>query len=313
MEKVRNRGRRPSLGARLYDNIKKHPLYYIMALILLVYFALFCYWPMTGNIIAFKNYRPRQGILGSKWVGFDNFTNFFSSAFFGRITRNTLLISLYMLVFSFPVPIIFAVLLNEVRSIRYKKTIQTVTYLPHFISMVVICSMITQFTNSNGFITRFVNGLTGHEGSLIGDASAYRSIYIISEIWQTFGWSSILYIAAMSNISLDLYEASYIDGASKLRQIWHVTIPGIRPTIVIMFILACGRVMSVGWEKSYLLQTPLTYETSDIISTFVYRKGFVDGDYSYSSAVNLFNSVINLVLLTVANSVSSKFGESSLW
>lgn len=307
------RPRKTGFFSRLLDNIRRHPLVYVMAAVLLIYFILFCYWPMFGNVIAFKKYKPRQGIWGSKWVGLANFNDFFSSVFFGRIVRNTLLISLYSLVFVFPIPILFAILLNEITNIRYKKAIQTITYLPHFISTVVICSMITQFTNSNGFITRMINAISAHEGSLIGDANCFRAIYIVSEIWQTFGWNSILYIAAITSINQDLYEAAYIDGAGKMRQIWHVTLPGIRPTIVIMFILACGRVMSVGWEKSYLLQSPLTYETSDIISTFVYRKGFEDMDYSYSAAVNLFNSVVNLALLTLANKLSNRFGESGLW
>lgn len=300
-------------GRRLLTNIKRHPMVYVMLLIVMVYFAIFCYWPMYGNIIAFQNYKPIKGIMGSKFVGLKNFKEFFSNYYFGRLVSNTIVLSAYNLLFGFPIPIAFAILLNEVRNQIFKRTVQTITYLPHFITTVVVCSMITQFTNSDGFITDFVNGLTGRTGSLIGDAKAFRSIYTVSGIWQTFGWNSIIYIAAISGINPDLYEAATIDGANRGQCMWHVTLPGIRETIVIMLIMACGRLMNVGWEKAFLLQSEATYETSDIISTFVYRKGFTENDYSYSTAVNIFNSVINLILLTVANKISNKLSGSGLW
>ncbi|MEF9880448.1 MAG: ABC transporter permease subunit, partial [Clostridia bacterium] len=268
---------------RLGKNIRQHPLLYVMALVLMTYFVLFCYWPMYGNIVAFKKYKPFLGMAKSEWVGWQNFSAFFTSYYFQRIMSNTLILSFLNLAIGFPIPILFAILLNEIRSLRYKKLVQTATYLPHFISTVIICAMITQFTNSTGFITAFVNWLTGHTGSLIGDPDCYRAIYVLSDVWAGFGWGSILYIAAMSGIDPTLYEAATIDGANKAKQIWHVTLPGIKETIIIMFILACGKIMSVGWEKSFLLQSPLTYETSDIISTFVYRKGFEDNDYGYSA------------------------------
>lgn len=305
--------KKESFWSRLKTNIRRHPLVYIMLLIVMVYFVLFCYWPMYGNIIAFQNYKPVKGILGSKFVGLKNFQKFFGNFYFYRLLRNTLMISGLNLLFGFPFPIIFAVLLNEMRSQKCKKVVQTITYLPHFITTVVICSMITQFTNSTGFITTLVNSMGGHEGSLIGDPSCFRAIYVISDIWQSFGWNSIIYIAAISGINPDLYEAAAIDGANRAQRMWHVTLPGIRETIVIMLIMACGRLMNVGWEKAFLLQSEATYETSDIISTFVYRKGFVENDYSYSAAVNIFNSVINLILLTVANKVSNKLSGSGLW
>ena len=268
---------------------------------------------MYGNIIAFQKYKPVKGILGSKFVGLDNFEKFFGNFYFYRLLRNTMVISGLNLVFGFPFPIIFAILLNEVRNQSCKKVVQTITYLPHFITTVVICSMITQFTNSTGFITSIVNSISSHEGSLIGDSGAFRAIYVVSDIWQSFGWNSIIYIAAISGINPDLYEAAAIDGANRAQRMWHVTLPGIRETIVIMLIMACGRLMNVGWEKAFLLQSEATYETSDIISTFVYRKGFVENDYSYSAAVNIFNSLINLILLTVANKVSNKLSGSGLW
>ncbi len=307
------KGKRPSFFRRLKTDITRHKAVYVMLLIIMTYFILFCYWPMYGNIIAFQKYKPIKGILGSKFVGLENFRKFFSGYYCARLIRNTALISLYSLVFGFPIPIIFAILLNEVHNIRYKKLIQTITYLPHFISTMVICAIIIQFTNSYGFITAAVNALSGHSGALISDPACFRSIYVISGIWSSFGWNSILYIAAMSGINPDQYEAAIIDGANKFEQVLHVTLPGIRETIVIMLIMACGRIMSVGWEKAFLLQNELTYETSDIISTYVYRKGFIDSDYSFSSAVNMFNSLINLALLTIANTISRKVSESSLW
>ena len=200
---------------RLWQNIRSHPVVYLMLIAVMTYFVLFCYWPMYGNIVAFKNYKPFLGLAKSKWVGLDNFAEFFGSVYFGRILRNTLVLSFLNLIFGFPVPIIFAVLLNEVQSIRYKRVIQTATYLPHFISTVVVCSMVMMFTNSNGFITSFVNAITAHKGSLISDPTCYRAIYVLSYIWQSFGWGSILYIAAMTNIDPSLYEAARIDGANR--------------------------------------------------------------------------------------------------
>lgn len=305
--------KKQSFFVRLKTNASRHPLVYIMLAIVMVYFILFCYWPMYGNIIAFQNYKPVRGILRSSFVGLKNFQKFFSNFYFYRLLRNTLMISGLNLLFGFPFPIVFAILLNEVRNQKCKKIVQTITYLPHFITTVVICSMITQFTNSTGFITAMVNSMGVHEGSLIGDPSSFRSIYVVSDIWQSFGWNSIIYIAAISGINTDLYEAAAIDGANRAQRMWHVTVPGIRETIVIMLIMACGRLMNVGWEKAFLLQSEATYETSDIISTFVYRKGFVENDYSYSAAVNIFNSVINLILLTVANKVCNKLSGSGLW
>lgn len=305
--------KKASYFSRLKTNANRHPLVYVMLAIVMVYFVLFCYWPMYGNIIAFQNYKPVRGILRSSFVGLKNFQKFFSNFYFYRLLRNTLIISGLNLLFGFPFPIVFAILLNEVRNQKCKKIVQTITYLPHFITTVVICSMITQFTNSTGFITTIVNSMGVHEGSLIGDPSSFRSIYVISDIWQSFGWNSIIYIAAISGINPDLYEAAAIDGANRAQRMWHVTVPGMRETIVIMLIMACGRLMNVGWEKAFLLQSEATYETSDIISTFVYRKGFVENDYSYSAAVNIFNSVINLILLTAANKICNKLSGSGLW
>ncbi|MGB8454862.1 MAG: ABC transporter permease subunit [Anaerocolumna sp.] len=297
----------------LLKDLRKNKAIYIMLLPVIIYLILFNYLPMYGILISFKNFKPRLGILNSPWVGLKYFKEFVSSIYFERVFTNTLWISGLNLLFGFLAPILFALLLNEIRVVRFKKAVQTITYLPHFITTVVISGIILKFTNSDGFITSFVNTITGHTGSLIGDPGSFRSIYVISDVWQGFGWGSIIYIATISGIQEELYEAARIDGANKFKQIWHITIPGIMPTVVIMFILAVGGLMSVGWEKAFLLQSPLTYETSDIISTFVYRKGFEDMNYSYSSAVGLFNSVINLVLLAGANRLSRKVNETSIW
>lgn len=298
---------------KLKVDFRKNWMIYLMLLPVIIYLIIFCYVPMYGVVIAFKNFKPRLGIMGSDWTGLKYFKEFIGSVFFGRTLRNTLMVSGLNLLFGFSAPILFAILLNEVRNIHFKKAIQTITYLPHFITTVIIASLILVFTNSDGFITQAVNAICGHSGSLIADKNYFRAIYVISEVWQGFGWGSIVYLAAITGINPELYEAARIDGANKFKQIWHVTLPGMLPIIVIMFIMAVGGLMNVGWEKAFLLQSPVTYETSDIISTFVYRKGFEEMNYSYSTAVGLFNSVINLVLLTLANKFSRKINGTSLW
>ena len=300
-------------GQLLKADFRKNWLIYLMLVPVIVYLLIFCYAPMYGIVIAFKDFKPRLGIMGSDWVGLKYFKEFVGSVFFGRTLKNTLMLSGLNLLFGFCAPIVFAILLNEVRHLRFKKVVQTVTYLPHFITTVIIASLILIFTDSDGFITQIVNSIIGHEGSLIGDKHMFRPIYVISDIWQSFGWGSIVYLAAIMGINPELYEAARIDGANKFKQIIHVTLPGMLPIIVIMFIMAVGGLMNVGWEKAFLLQSPVTYDTSDIISTFVYRKGFEDMNYSYSAAVGLFNSVINLILLAGANFMSRKVNGNSLW
>ena len=300
-------------GQLLKTDFRKNWLIYLMLVPVIVYLLIFCYAPMYGVVIAFKDFKPRLGIMGSEWVGLKYFKEFVGSVFFSRTLKNTLMLSGLNLLFGFCAPIVFAILLNEVRNLRFKKMVQTVTYLPHFITTVIIASLILIFTDSDGFITQIVNSVTGHEGSLIGDKHMFRPIYVISDIWQSFGWGSIVYLAAIMGINPELYEAARIDGANKFKQIIHVTIPGMLPIIVIMFIMAVGGLMNVGWEKAFLLQSPVTYDTSDIISTFVYRKGFEDMNYSYSAAVGLFNSMINLILLIGANKMSRRVNGSGLW
>ena len=315
-EKVNRRQKRAEsngFSSRLKDDLYKNRAIYIMILPVIVYLIIFSYLPMYGITIAFKDFKPRLGILESPWVGLKHFKDFFSSIYFGRTLGNTLILSGLNLMFGFVAPIIFAILLNEITSLKFKKVIQTVTYLPHFITTVVVASILITFTNNDGLITGFINTISTHTGSLIGDQDYFRGIYTISDIWQNFGWGSIIFLAAMSGVSAEIYEAAKIDGANKFQQIMNVTIPGIMPTIAIMFIMAIGGVMNIGWEKAFLLQTPLTYKTSDIISTFVYRKGFEDMNFSYSAAVGLFNSAINLLLLIGANKFSKKVNNASLW
>lgn len=286
---------------------------YIMMIPVVVYYAIFHYGPMFGAIIAFKDYAPMKGIWGSDWVGFKNFYDFFSTYYFWRILKNTVLISLYTLCFEFPMPIILALLINEVRNQVFKRFVQTVTYMPYFISLVVICGMIKDFTNSDGIINTFLTYFGGDGKAMLQKPELFRSIYVLSEIWQKIGWESIIYIAALMSIDQEQYEAARMDGASRWKQILYITLPGILPTITIMFILRMGNMLNVGFEKIILLYNPVTYDTADVISSFVYRKGLLELSWSYSTSVGIFNSIINLMLLIAANKISRKLNENSLW
>lgn len=302
-----------SYGSMLVKDFKKNKLIYLMALPVLAYYIIFHYGPMYGVIIAFKNFSPGRGILGSSWVGFQWFKDFFSSYYFGRLLRNTVLINVLNLIFSFPAPIILALLLNELRHERFKKTVQTVSYLPHFISLVVICGMIHDFTARDGIINDIVEWFGGERKTMLLEPGLFRPIYIISGIWQNVGWDSIIYLAALSGIDQEFYEAAVIDGANRWKQTLHITLPGILPTIVILLIMRIGAMMNVRHEKIILLYNSNIYETADVISTFVYRKGLSQANYSYSAAVGLFNSIVNFVLIILANWFSRKATEISLW
>ncbi len=306
-------GSKPTFVRRLTRDFLLNKYLYLMMVPVLLYYAVFHYAPMYGAVIAFKDYTPMKGILGSDWVGLMHFKDFFNSYYFWRILKNTVVISVYSLLFEFPAPIILAMLINEVRHQLFKRVVQTITYMPYFISLVVICGMIKDFTNSEGIINTFLTYL-GYDGkAMLQKPELFRSIYIISEIWQKIGWESIIYIAALMGIDQEQYEAARMDGASRWKQMLHITLPGIMPTIVIMFILRMGNLLNVGFEKIILLYNPVTYDTADVISSFVYRKGLLEFGWSYSSAVGLFNSVINLILLISANYISRKVNESSLW
>ena len=286
---------------------------YLMMLPVIAYYIAFCYKPMYGAIIAFKDFSPGLGIWGSEWVGLENFIDFFSGTDFKRVLFNTLNISIQSIIFGFPAPIILALLINELASKRYAKVVQTITYMPHFISLVVVCGLIKDFVSDTGVITSALGLFGVEQTNLLQEPKLFVPIYIISGIWQEIGWGSIIYLAALAGVDQELYEAAAIDGAGRLRQTVSVTLPGIMPTIITMFILKLGAVMNVGFEKIILLYQPMTYETSDVISSYVYRIGLVNQQYGFSTAVGLFNSVINFALIVIANTISRRVNETSLW
>lgn len=294
-------------------DIRKNWSLYLMILPVLAFYIIFAYKPMYGAIIAFKRYSPGLGIMNSPWVGFENFKYFFSTPDFKRILVNTVRISMSQLLFGFPAPIILTLMFNEIENPKFKKLSQSVSYMPHFISLVVICGLIKTFVADGSMIQQIVAFFGGGSGSLLNKPNAFVPIYVLSGIWQNIGWDSIIYIAAISGIDQQLYEAAQVDGASRLKQIWHVTLPGLKPTIIIMLILRLGNILSVGYEKIILLYNPLIYDTSDVISTYVYRMGFESQDWSYSTAVGLFNSVISFIIIILANKLCRKLTDSSLW
>ncbi|MBQ3055789.1 MAG: sugar ABC transporter permease [Oscillospiraceae bacterium] len=298
---------------RRWVEFKKNKYLFILSIPTILCLILFYYLPMYGLVIAFQDYKPFLGIMGSKWVGFDQFSRFFNYAFFWRILKNTLLLSVYNLLWGFPAPIILALLLNEVRNQKFKKFVQTVSYMPHFYSTVVVCGLVTMFlAPTGGLITRALS-VFGISHNFLADARWFRTLYIASSLWQSTGWGTIIYLAALTNVDPQLYEAAYVDGASRWRCLWSITIPSIAPTIITLLIMNIGSMINVGFERAFLLQTPATYETSEIIATYVYKAGIVNNSFSYGSAVGLFNSVISLILIITANKISAKVSETSLW
>ena len=302
-----------SLGKRLKDDFQRNRALYLMALPVLAFYIIFHYVPMYGAIIAFKDFSPMKGILGSEWIGIQHFKDFFGSIYFSRILFNTLNISISTLIFGFPTPIILALLINELRSKVFSRTVQTVTYMPHFVSLVVICGLIKEFTLDTGVVNQVLSVFGWKPVSMLNKPELFVPIYVISNIWQEVGWGSIIYLAALTGIDPQLYEAAKIDGAGRFKQLIHITIPGILPTIVILLILRMGRLLNVGFEKIILLYNPAIYETADVISSFVYRKGLLEFNWSYSAAVGLFNSVINFFMLWSSNWLSRRLKGESLW
>lgn len=268
---------------------------------------------MFGLVIAFQDYRVGDSFLGGEFVGFKHFTDFFQSYYFGRLLVNTFLLSMGVLIFGYPVPLIFALLLNEVRHLKFKKLAQTITYLPHFISLVVICGLILDFTKMDGLINTLIKACGGEPIPFMSKPEWFKPVYIISDIWSSFGWNSIIFIAALLGIDQEQYEAASLDGAGRLKKILYISIPGITPVIMTTLLMRLGRVMSLGFEKVFNLYNASTYETADIISTFVYRQGILNANYSSAAAIGLFNAVINLALVMAANRISKKLTESSLW
>ena len=304
---------RISKDSLLYDIIRNWTLY-LMILPVIAYFIIFHYWPTYGVQIAFKNYNVAKGITGSPWAGFRHFERFFKSYHFWPLIRNTVTLSLYTLIASFPAPIILALLLNEVTNSKFKRTVQTVTYAPHFLSTVVLVGMLTTFLSpQSGIINHIIEALGGERVYFMGEPAWFKHLYVWSGVWQHTGWNAIIYLAALTSISPELHEAAIIDGASKLQRIWHINIPGILPTAIILLILNLGQIMNVGFEKVFLLQNDLNMKASDVISTYVYRTGLLGAQYSYSAAVGLFNSVINFALIIIVNSISRRITEVGLW
>lgn len=299
---------------RLKKDFKRYKGLYLLVFPVVLYYLIFRYAPMGGAVIAFQNYRPALGIWKSEWVGFQHFKDFFSSFYFERVVGNTLRLSLTNLVFGFPAPIVLALLMNELKDGAFKRVVQTVSYLPHFISLVIICAMVREFVSTNGFVTQFLVNVFGIEKiSLLTNKKFYIPIYAISGIWTNVGFNSIIYLAALSGVNMDLYDAAAIDGAGRFKQTLHVTLPGIAPTIIIKLLLQIGYIMSIGHEKTLLLYNDGILETADIISTYVYRKGLLNAELSYSTAIDMFNSGINFLLIIIANKISKKVSEVSLW
>ncbi len=316
---IREAGQGISFLGRWYrkkkvKSILKNWELYLLLLPVAAYFIIFCYIPMYGIQIAFKDFMPLKGLWGSPWLGFDHFVKFFSSYYFRSLIENTLGISLYSLAVGFPAPIILALMMNEAKNKYFRRTVQTITYAPYFISTVVLVGMIVTFLSpQTGVVNKLMQLLGGESIYFMGESQWFKTIYVFSGVWQGTGWGSIIYMAALTGIDPQLHEAAIIDGAGKLRRIWHINIPGILPTVTIMFILAAGSVMSVGFEKVFLMQNDLNRVASDVISTFVYRNGILGAEFSFSTAVGLFNSVVNFILLITVNTMSHKLSETSLW
>lgn len=302
-------------GAMLKKDFKQYYSLYLLMIPVLLFYLYFHYKPMYGLLISFQEFSFKLGITGSPWVGMKNFVRFFTDPYFGRNLINTINISVASIVFGFPAPIILALLINEVRQKWFVRTVQTVSYMPHFVSLVVICGMLKNFVGTDGFINAIVSFFTGNppQESLLDNASLFVPIYVASDIWQQVGWGSIIYFAALAGVDMELYDAAQVDGAGRLRQMWHITLPCILPTIITMLILRLGQVLTVGYEKIILLTNPYNAEASEVLSYYIYKKGIAGGEYGLATAAGLFNSVINCVFVVVANFISRRVSETSLW
>lgn len=298
---------------RLGRDLKRNRSLYILIIPVIVFYFVFMYVPMYGLLMAFQEYDPALGIMGSPWVGLKQFKDFFNNIYFWRLLRNTLRISVTALIFGFPMPILLALMLNEVRNKYFRKSVQTISYMPYFISLVVMVGILKEFTAPDGILGQVYTKVTGNEMSMLSDPNCFVPLYVGSNIWQGAGWDSIIYLAALAGIDMELYEACKIDGGGRIRQLFTVTLPGILPTIITLLILRLGGMLNVGYEKIILMYTPMTYETADVISSYVYRVGLQDYKWSYGTAVGLFNSVVSIILLVIANYISKRTAETSLW
>lgn len=299
-----------SMGKRL----KRSWQLYVLLLPALAGLIIFSYVPMYGIQLAFRDYNPLAGIMGSPWVGLDNFNRFFNSPQFKNLLINTLAISFYSLIVGFPIPVILALGLNHVASLRFKKTVQTVTYAPYFISTVVLVGILNIFLSTDGgLVNQLVKLFGGDPVLFMGQSKYWRHIYVWSGVWQSMGWNAVIYIAALAGVSSEMHEAAIIDGATKMQRVRYIDLPTIMPTIVITLILSCGSIMGVGFEKAYLMQNPLNLGVSEIISTYIYKVGLVNAEYGFSTAVGLFNSLINCIVLLAVNQVAKRMSKTSLW
>ena len=301
------------LGLKMKKDWSKYKTLYLLFIPVLVYYIVFQYGSMFGLIIAFENYKPRLGFWKSPFVGLTHFKNFIHDYYFKRTLTNTIRISVTNLIFSFPCPILLAIFISELRSKTYSKVVQTITYIPHFVSIVVVTSIVMDLTGRNGAITTFLSHFGFQPVTMLNEPKYFLPLYIISGIWQNIGWNSIVYLAALLAIDAQLYEAARIDGAGKLRQLWSITLPGLLPTIVIMLILQVGKMFNVGYEKIILMYNPMTYEVADVINSYVYREGLLNLNYSYAAAVGMFNSIVSFILVWTTNKISNKLTGSGLW
>ena len=301
------------LGLKLKKDWSKYKSLYLLFVPILIYYIVFQYGSMFGLIIAFENYKPRLGFFKSPFVGLTHFKNFINDYYFKRTLMNTIRISVTNLIFSFPCPIILAIFISELRSKTYSKAVQTITYIPHFVSIVVLTSIVMDLTARNGAITQFLAKFGFEPVTMLNETKYFLPIYIISGIWQNIGWNSIVYLAALLSIDAQLYEAARIDGAGKLRQLWSITLPSLLPTIIIMLILQVGKMFNVGYEKIILMYNPMTYEVADVINSYVYREGLLNLNYSYAAAVGMFNSIVSFILVWTTNKISNKLTGSGLW
>ncbi len=302
-----------SFSERWKRNFRAHKYIYLMLFPIFLYYFIFHYIPMLGAVIAFQDYKPALGFFGSEWIGLENFIDFFQGPYAWRVIRNTLQINIGQILFGFPAPIILALMINEVRFKPYKIAVQTVSYMPYFISMVVVCGLLVEFCASTGLFGDIIAFFGFERTNLLSDEAYFQPIYIISGIWQNIGWGSIIYLATLSNVDPALHEAAAIDGSGRFGRIIHVSLPALVPVIIIQFIMRMGNILTQGFEKVILLYTPLTYETADIISSYLYREGLLRADYGYGAAIGIFNSVVNIAILVTVNRVFRKTSGESLW
>jgi putative aldouronate transport system permease protein len=297
-----------------WKSIRKNWELYLFVLPTIAYFIVFHYFPMYGLQIAFRDYTPSLGIWNSPWVGLEHLKRFFDSYYFWTLIKNTIGISLYELIVGFPVPVLLALAINELKNGAFKKWVQTITYAPHFISVVVMAGMIIAFlAPGSGIINLAIKALGGEPIPFLTEPGWFKTVFVMSGVWQNMGWGTIIYLAALAGVDPQQHEAAMMDGATRLQRVWHINLPSIVPTMVILLILNVGSFMSVGFEKVFLLQNPLNLQTSDVISTYVYRSGLVQGQFSFSAAIGLFNSVINFILLLTVNRIARRVNETSLW